>query len=109
MRTEVEAVLLSNETTDAEYRVICEAFPIEYETDKFVHVEAFHKITERIKGETYATWTVLCYRDDLEAGEAVVHPYIVGTLVAHPEGFTLMGRDYCTSYDEALKIYKTRL
>lgn len=109
MRTQVEAVLLSNEETPAEYRVICEGYPLEYDTDKFVRVDEFRKVMERVKGETFATWTILCHRDDIDMDEVVIHPYIVWTLIARPEGWSFASGDYFSSYEDALKCYKGRL
>jgi hypothetical protein len=109
MTTQVEAVLLSNEKTEPEYRVICEQLPMEYAEDKFVRVRDFSKIRERVKGDTYATWTVLCERDGYGKDELVVHPFIVWTLVARPEGWSFASGEYFSTFEDALKSYKGRL
>ena len=109
MTTQVEAVLYSNESTPPEYRVICEGLPMEYDDDKWVVIRDFHKTRERVKGDTYAMWHVLCERDFLDGDEVVIHPYIVWTLIARPEGWSFNGGDYCSTYEEAEEIYKSRL
>lgn len=108
METEVERVLLSNEATPPEYQVICEGYPMEYSLDQWVRIRDYKKITERIKGDCYATWTVLCERDFVEADEKVIHPFIVWTLVARPEGWHFELGHYCATYEEARKKYDQR-
>ncbi len=116
MTTQVEAVLNSNKRTEPEYQVICLDLPMEYDKDKFVRVRRYHKVLERVKGDTYATWTVLCERDEYDkqtglddTDELVVHPFIVWTLVARPEGWSFATGDYYKTQEEALKSYKERL
>jgi len=109
MTTQVEAVLLSNEKTDPEYWVICEKLPMEYAEDEFVRVVEFKKLCERVKGDTYATWTVLCERDGYPMNESPIHPYIVWTLIARPEGWSFASGGYFSTLREAEESYKARL
>jgi hypothetical protein len=109
MTTQVEAVLFSNETTEPEYWVICEKLPMEYTEDEFVRIVEFKKIRERVKGDTYATWNVFCERDGYGKDETIIHPFIVWTLVARPEGWSFANGEYYSTYEEALKSYRARL
>lgn len=109
MTTQVEAVLLSNEQTPPEYWVICEQLPMEYSEDMWVRVRDYKKVRERVKGDTYATWTVLCERDFVDMEEQVIHPFIVWTLVARPEGWSFASGDYFADFEQALKAYNDRL
>jgi|LakMenE01Jun11ns_1017448.scaffolds.fasta_scaffold9076380_2 hypothetical protein len=109
MTTQVEAVLFSNETTEPEYWVICEQLPMEYTEDEFVRIVEFKKIRERVKGDTYATWNVFCERDGYGKDETIIHPFIVWTLVARPEGWSFANGEYYSTYEEALKSYRARL
>ena len=108
MKSQVEAVAESNAKTEPEYQVVCLDLPMEYAEDKFVRVRRHRKIRERVKGDTYATWTVLCERDEYDKDQLVVHPFIVWTLTARPEGWSFASGDYCETYEEALKNYKKR-
>lgn len=108
MTSQLEAVIASNAKTEPEYQVVCLDLPMEYAEDKFVRVRGYHKIRERVKGDTYATWNVLCERDEYDKDELVVHPFIVWTLVARPEGWSFASGDYYATYEEALKNYKKR-
>jgi len=108
MTSQVEAVADSNAKTEPEYQVICEGLPMEYGEDEFVRVRRYHKIRERVKGDTYATWEVLCERDHYSKDELVLHPFIVWTLVARPDGWSFAGGEYYKTYEEALKNYKKR-
>lgn len=109
MTTQVEAVLISNEQTPPEYWVICEQLPMEYSEDMWVRIRDYKKVMERVKGETYATWTVLCERDFVDMEEQVIHPFIVWTLIARPEGWAFSSGDYFADFEQALKAYNDRL
>lgn len=108
MKTQVEAVLESNEQTPPEYRVVCEGLLLEYEEDKWVCVNDFHKHTERVKGDTYATWTIHCSRTMIDGDEVVIHPYIVWTLIARPEGWSFGQGSYFDDEIKSFDEYKMR-
>jgi hypothetical protein len=58
--------------------------------------------SERVEGDSYASWVAVCYRDD------AYHPYAVWTVVATPKGWHSEQGDYSFTYEEALVDYKQR-
>jgi len=58
--------------------------------------------SERVEGDSYASWVAVCYRDD------AYHPYAVWTVVASPIGWHSEQGDYSFTYEEALVDYKQR-
>lgn len=65
-------------------------------------VVACTQITERIPGDSFATWVAICHK------EGQYHPYVVWTVVARPEGFHAEGGDYCLTINEATIAYTKR-
>ncbi|MEY4332669.1 MAG: hypothetical protein RLZZ196_1407 [Bacteroidota bacterium] len=65
-------------------------------------VIASTKKTDRVPGDSYATWVAICCK------EGEYHPYVVWTVIARPEGFAAETGDYCSTLDEAVTIYKKR-
>lgn len=65
-------------------------------------VIAYTKIRDRIIGDTYAAWTVICVNKE------ELHPYVVWTAIARPDGFIVESGDYCSTLEDALKAYKKR-
>jgi hypothetical protein len=65
-------------------------------------VIASTKRTDRVPGDTYATWITICYKE----GEH--HPYVVWTVIARPEGFSAESGDYCSTLEQAFSAYKER-
>jgi hypothetical protein len=41
-------------------------------------------------------------------GENELHPYVVWSVVARPNGFEASNGDYCTTLEKAVTIYKKR-
>jgi hypothetical protein len=60
------------------------------------------KKADRIPDDSYAHWITICY------GENELHPYVVWTVVARPQGFEASNGDYCTTLEQAVTIYKKR-
>lgn len=60
------------------------------------------KRADRVPGDTYATWITVCYKKE------ELHPYVVWTVIARPEGFAAQNGDYCLTIEEALTHYKKR-
>lgn len=65
-------------------------------------VIACTKLTDRIPGDSFATWTAICVKDNAH------HPYVVWTVVARPEGFYASNGEYCFTIQEAVKLYNQR-
>ena len=65
-------------------------------------VIALTKISERLKNDSYASWIAICILD------AELHPYVVWTVIARPEGWSCESGNYCLNIDEAVAIYKKR-
>ena len=65
-------------------------------------VIACTKRSERIPGDTYATWVAICCK------EGEYHPYVVWNIIARPEGFVAENGDYCFTIEDAIVIYKKR-
>jgi hypothetical protein len=60
------------------------------------------KKADRIPDDSYAHWITICY------GENELHPYVVWSVVARPQGFEASNGDYCTTLEQAVTIYKKR-
>jgi hypothetical protein len=60
------------------------------------------KKADRIPDDSYAHWITICY------GENELHPYVVWSVVARPQGFEASNGDYCTTLQQAVTIYKKR-
>ena len=58
--------------------------------------------SERVEGDSYASWITICHKD----GE--FHPYAVWTVVALPDGWYSEQGDYSFTYEEALVDYRQR-
>ena len=65
-------------------------------------VIAATKKSERIPGDSYATWATICHKED------ELHPYVVWTVVARPEGFSAFNGEYCKTLGQAVNCYKNR-
>lgn len=61
-----------------------------------------HKRSERIVGDTYASWVAICH------AEGELHPYAVWDIIARPEGWHAESGDYRKTLEEALIAYKSR-
>jgi len=60
------------------------------------------KKADRIPDDSYAHWITICY------GQNELHPYVVWSVVARPQGFEASNGDYCTTLEQAVTIYKKR-
>jgi len=107
MTTQIEAVEQSNLDTPCEYRVPCNGLEIKSDTaDMGVTIKKHTKVYERVKGDTYATWTVMvnithdCGTPFREWG--------VFMLTARENGWSLFGGDYFATEEEALTRYYER-
>jgi hypothetical protein len=65
-------------------------------------VIAYTKRGDRVVGDCYATWVAICVE------ETAFHPYAIWNVVARPEGWYAESGDYCSTLDEALRLYKKR-
>ena len=65
-------------------------------------VIALTKRSERIPADSYATWVAICYKDQER------DPYVVWTVIARPEGFAAENGDYCSTFQQAVTMYKKR-
>ena len=65
-------------------------------------VIASTKIKERVENDSYASWIAICTL------HAELHPYVVWTVIARPEGWSCENGNYCLNIDEAVTIYKKR-
>jgi tetrahydrodipicolinate N-succinyltransferase len=66
-------------------------------------VMACTKYTDRVVGETLASWTALCHKNDSD-----LHPWVVWNVVARPEGFEAYNGSYAKTLDEAQGYYEAR-
>lgn len=60
------------------------------------------KLRNRVVGDVYASWTAICVR------EHNLHPYVVWTVVARPNGFIAESGDYFETLERALERYRNR-
>lgn len=65
-------------------------------------VIATTKKADRIPDDSYAHWITICFKEN------ELHPYVVWTVVATPQGFEASNGDYCTTLEKAVTIYKKR-
>ena len=65
-------------------------------------VIASTKMKERVENDSYASWIAICTLD------AELHPYVVWTVIARPEGWSCESGDYCLNIEEAVTMYKKR-
>jgi|694.fasta_scaffold05564_2 hypothetical protein len=65
-------------------------------------VIALTKKADRIVDDSYAHWITICHQD------GQLHPYVVWSVVARPDGFSACNGDYCSTLQEAVTIYKKR-
>lgn len=65
-------------------------------------VIAYTKRNDRVVGDVYASWITICINKE------ELHPYVVWTVIARPEGFVSESGDYCSTLEDALKAYKKR-
>lgn len=107
MTTQIEAVEQSNTDTLPEYRVLCDGLEIRDENAQMtVTVKKYRKMYERVKGDTYATWTVMVNITD-DCGKPF-HSWGVFMLTARSNGWSLFGGDYFHTEEEALTRYHER-
>lgn len=52
--------------------------------------------------DSYAHWITIC------CAENELHPYVVWSVTATPQGFEASNGDYCTTLEKAVTIYKKR-
>ena len=60
------------------------------------------KRSNRVEGDSYATWVAVCVRQD------DLHPYVVWNVIARPNGFMRERGDYCQDLSEAIEYYRNR-
>ena len=65
-------------------------------------VLALTKKADRVLDDSYAHWITICH------GENELHPYVVWSVVARPQGFEAFTGDYCSTLEQAVTIYKKR-
>lgn len=107
MTTQIEAVEQSNLDTLPEYRVVCEGLEITIPSaDMNVTIRNHTKVYERVKGDTYATWTVMVNITH-NCGKPF-HEWGVFMLTARNDAWSLHGGDYFHTEDEALTRYHER-
>lgn len=98
--TMVGAVAWSNERTLAEHRIPCKGLVINAGGGDFTILE-LSRISERVMGDTYAAWKVLVERDASNRD-----PFVIWTLIARPEGWSLESGTYCKTEEVARSNWK---
>jgi len=58
---------------------------------------------DRVVGDCFATWLAICY-DNANP----IHPYVVWTVIARPEGWSAGSGDYRKTLTEAVEAYEAR-
>ena len=71
--------------------------------DNGATILALTKQTERIVGDSYASWTTVCYKSGSD-----YHPFVVWTVIARPDGFMAETGNYAFTLTEAMKYYENR-
>ena len=61
------------------------------------------KQCDRVIGDCFATWIAICYLPNNP-----IHPYVVWSIVARPEGFVAQSGDYRKTLTEAVEAYEAR-
>ena len=103
MTTLVESIVTSNLKTNPEYRIVCQGLEINVNGNDLV-ILACVKRSERIIGDSFASWHVLVERDPNKHRD----PFVVWRLIARPEGWHLESGTYCATFDEGWKAFGDR-
>lgn len=98
-----ESITVSNEQTPPEFRVICKDLTINV-NGQDLRILDFVKHSERIVGDSYASWTVLFERDSSHRD-----PWVVWTLIANPKGWEVGSGSYCMTEEEGRKAFALRV
>ncbi len=102
MTTLTAMTVQSNEKTDPEYRIVCKDLRINVNgEDLWIH--DFVKRSERVIGDTYASWLVLVERDSSN-----LDPWVVWLLIATPKGWALESGSYCRDEEAGRKAFAKR-
>ena len=102
MTTLTEAISTSNLQTSPEYRLICRGLTINVNGhDLLIH--DLVKRSERVIGDCFASWLVLVERDSSHRD-----PWVVWSLIASPNGWTLESGSYCMTEEEGRKGFALR-
>lgn len=70
--------------------------------DGLATVVKCEQLSNRVPNDTYASWVALCVR------KHDLHPYVVWTIIARPNGFIAEQGDYCRTFEEGLSAYSKR-
>lgn len=101
MTTQLEAVEKHNEQVSADFRILEKGMIIAHHK-----VLRCKRLSERIIGESYATWVVLC-----EAQGAEYHKWVTWIVAATPSGFSAESGHYFMEIDgieKAVGSYEKR-
>ena len=102
MTTLTESITVSNEQTAPEFRIVCAGLTINVNgQDLYIH--DLVKKSERIVGDSFASWIVLFERDASNRD-----PWVVWRLIARPEGWSLESGNYCMTEEEGRKAFALR-
>ena len=102
MTTLTESITVSNEQTPPEFRIVCAGLTINVNgQDLYIH--DLVKKSERIVGDSFASWIVLFERDASNRD-----PWVVWRLIARPEGWSLESGNYCMTEEEGRKAFALR-
>lgn len=94
----LEMVIASNGATEAEHRVLAEGMMINNRM-----VRRFTRVSERVIGDTYASWIVL-----LEGTHDDFHRFVVWRVIARPAGWSCESGDYTHTWEEGVEAYEAR-
>ena len=97
------AIAASNEQTAPEYRLVCPGLTINVHGDDITILDC-EKRSERVIGDSYASWIVLIERDAAKHRD----PFVVWGLIATPNGWELQHGTYCQTLEEGRKAFGQR-
>lgn len=101
MKTELELITEQNETTPPEFRILTKGMVIADHT-----ILRCKRLTERIVGDSYATWITLCESNDKKS----YHRWVTWVVVAREDGFRAEAGSYypATDWERAVGSYDKR-
>ena len=101
MKTELEMVTEQNENISPELRLLTKGMTIAEHK-----ILRCNRLSERVVGDSYATWITLCEATDPTS----YHKWVTWIVVARPEGFRAESGHYFTDgeYEKAFGNYESR-
>jgi len=100
MKSQLESVESHNEQVSPEYRIVQAGMIIANH-----RVLRCKRLSERVVGENYASWVVLCQAEGNE-----YHKWVTWTVIARPDGFLAQSGHYFMEDDieGAVRSYEKR-